>query len=165
MRLGESSHLVSERAAELSELEFALIVSGNAFNSRVARCMCAAGMPGLSVLDILTPHNVNSREREKSLSEVCLVLNVDDSRLVSYALKKLRKLGLVDGVKRGKEIHYGATREGRDIYRKYREVRESCLVETFERLGMNRDEIGDVAKTIRAMSGVYDQASRAASTL
>ena len=25
---------------------------------------------------------------------------------------------------------------------------------------MNRDEIGDVAKTIRAMSGVYDQASR-----
>ena len=78
----------SERAAELSELEFALIVSGNAFNSRVARCMCAAGMPGLSVLDILTPHNVNSREREKSLSEVCLVLNVlDDSHLVSYALK------------------------------------------------------------------------------
>ena len=42
----------------------------------------------------------------KSLSEVCLVLNVDDSHLVSYALKKLRKLGRVDGVKRGKEIHY-----------------------------------------------------------
>jgi len=85
--------------------------------------------------------------------------------VVSYALKKLRKLGLVDGVKRGKGIHYGATREGRDICRKYREVRESCLVETFERLGVNRDEIGDVAKTMRTMSGVYDQASRAANTL
>ena len=31
-RIVSSSHLVSERAAELSELEFALILSGNAFN-------------------------------------------------------------------------------------------------------------------------------------
>ena len=164
-RIVSSSHLVSERAAELSELEFALILSGNAFNRWMVRCMCAAGTPGLSVLDVLALHNVNSREWEKSLSEVCLVLNVDDSHLVSYALKKLRKLGLVDGVKRGKEIYYGGTGDGRELCRKYREVREFCLIETFERLGVSRDEIGDAAKTMRAISGVYDQASRAASTM
>ena len=64
-RIVSSSHLVSERAAELSELEFALILSGNAFNRWMVRCMRAAGMPDVSVLDILVLHNVNSREREK----------------------------------------------------------------------------------------------------
>ncbi len=48
---------------------------------------------------------------------------------------------------------------------KYREVREACLVETFQRLGVNHEEVGDVAKTLRAISGVYDQASRAASAM
>ncbi|KJE35980.1 transcriptional regulator [Thalassospira sp. HJ] len=164
-RIVSSSHLVSERAAELSELEFALILSGNAFNRWMVRCMRAAGMPDVSVLDILVLHNVNSREREKSLSEVCFVLNVEDSHLVNYSLKKLRKLGLVDGVKRGKEVHYATTAAGRDMCEKYRQVREDCLVETFQRLGVNAEEVGDVAKTLRAISGVYDQASRAASSI
>ena len=164
-RIVSSSHLVSERAAELSELEFALILSGNAFNRWMVRCMRAAGMPDVSVLDILVLHNVNSREREKSLSEVCFVLNVEDSHLVNYSLKKLRKLGLVDGIKRGKEVHYSTTKDGRAMCEKYREVREACLVETFQRLGVNHEEVGDVAKTLRAISGVYDQASRAASSI
>tara|TARA_R110001583_G_scaffold17679_2_gene71312 strand:- start:98225 stop:98734 length:510 start_codon:yes stop_codon:yes gene_type:complete len=160
-----SSHLVSDRAAELSELEFALILSGNAFNRWVVRCMRAAGMSDLSILDILVLHNVNSREREKSLSEVCFILNVEDSHLVNYALKKLRKLGFVDGIKRGKEVHYATSKEGRELCQRYREVREACLIETFERLGVNRAEVGDVAKTLRAISGVYDQASRSASAM
>ena len=122
-------------------------------------------MPDVSVLDILVLHNVNSREREKSLSEVCFVLNVEDSHLVNYSLKKLRKLGLVEGVKRGKEVHYATTADGRDMCEKYRQVREDCLVETFQRLGVNSEEVGDVAKTLRAISGVYDQASRAASSI
>ncbi|OSQ49715.1 transcriptional regulator [Thalassospira alkalitolerans] len=164
-RIVSSSHLVSDRAVELSELEFALILSGNAFNRWVVRCMRAAGMPDLSVLDILVLHNVNSREREKSLSEVCFVLNVEDSHLVNYALKKLRKLGLVDGAKRGKEVLYSTSVEGREMCQKYRDVREACLIETFERLGVSLDEVGDVAKTLRALSGVYDQASRAASSM
>lgn len=164
-RIVSSSHLVSERAAELSELEFALILSGNAFNRWMVRCMHAAGMPDLSVLDILVLHNVNSREREKSLSEICFVLNVEDSHLVNYSLKKLRKIGLVDGNKRGKEVHYSTTEDGRAMCAKYREVREACLIETFQRLGVNSEELGDVAKTLRAISGVYDQASRAASAM
>jgi predicted MarR family transcription regulator len=38
-RIVSSRHLVSERCAELSELEYALIMTSNAFNKWMVRCM------------------------------------------------------------------------------------------------------------------------------
>ena len=40
-----SSHLVSAKSVELSELEFGLIVAWNAFSRWAVRCMAAAGCP------------------------------------------------------------------------------------------------------------------------
>ena len=45
-----SSHLVSERAAELSQFEYGLIMASNAFNRWTVRCMAAAGRYRLAVL-------------------------------------------------------------------------------------------------------------------
>ena len=42
-----SSHLVSEKAVELSEFEFGLIIANNAFERWMTRCMAAAGVPDL----------------------------------------------------------------------------------------------------------------------
>ena len=52
-----SSHLVSPRSVELSELEFGLIVAWNAFSRWAVRCMAAAGCPDLTVTDVLLLHH------------------------------------------------------------------------------------------------------------
>ena len=88
-----SAHLVSERAVELSEFEFGLILAHNAFARWIQRCMAAAGHPDLGFLEVLALHAVNHREREKRLSDLCFVLDIEDTHLVNYALKKLMKLG------------------------------------------------------------------------
>ena len=49
-RIVSSRHLVSERCAELSELEYALIMTSNAFNKWMVRCMTAAGEPDMGAL-------------------------------------------------------------------------------------------------------------------
>ncbi len=49
-RIVSSRHLVSERCAELSELEYALIMTSNAFNKWMVRCMAAAGEPDMAHL-------------------------------------------------------------------------------------------------------------------
>ena len=49
-RIVSSRHLVSERCAELSELEYALIMTSNAFNKWMVRCMTAAGEPDMGPL-------------------------------------------------------------------------------------------------------------------
>ena len=165
-----SAHLVSERAAELSEFEFGLIIASHAFDRWVVRCMAAAGQEDLARLDGLVLHTVNHRARDKKLADICFVLNVEDAHTVSYALKKLARLDLVEGTRRGKEIHYSTTAKGRDTCERYRQVREDCLVTALKVFAGQRDgevnrQIGDLAEVLRALSGIYEQASRAATSL
>ena len=60
-RIVSSSHLVSEKAAELSEVEYGLIVASHAFGMWVVKAMAAALAEleltaDLGVLDILCLH-------------------------------------------------------------------------------------------------------------
>jgi len=164
-RIVSSAHLVSDRAAELSEFEFGLIVAYHAFSRWMIRCMAAAGYPDLNALDVLTLHSVNHRNREKRLADVCFSLNVEDTHTVSYSLKKLEGLDLVNRTRRGKEAWFSTTEAGAEVCAKYRAVREDCLVETFLALGMDTTAIGELAGQLRAMSGLYGQAARAATVL
>lgn len=158
-----SSHLVSPRSQETSELEFGLIIAWNAFSRWAIRCMAAAGVPDLTITDVLILHHVNHRARNKKLADICFVLNYEDTHVVAYSLKKLVSAGLVHAEKVGKEVLYAPTPEGEAAIARYREVREQCLIGN---LGAElNDNIGDVARTLRTMSGQYDQAARAATSL
>ncbi|WP_026986407.1 winged helix DNA-binding protein [Fodinicurvata fenggangensis] len=161
-----SSHLVSEQAAELSEFEFGLIIAWNAFGRWVARCMAAAGMPDLSTLDILVLHSVFHRTRGKRLADICFVLNIEETHTVNYALKKLTRLGLVQRHRKGKDVLFEATEDGEACIRKYREVREACLVSTSASMGgADHRDLEKLAKNLRLLSGLYDQAARSATSL
>ena len=174
-RIVSSSHLVSERAAELSEVEYGLIVAWNAFGKWMVKAMATAvaeagisvsGGTDLNVLDILCLHSVNHRARPKKLADICFKLNVDDSHTVNYALKKLIKAGLVSSKKHGKEVLYATTDVGIDLCLRYRAVRESCLVDGFIPFdGGSGAELGEVARQLRLLSGLYDQAARSATNL
>ncbi len=160
-----SAHLVSDESAELSEFEFGMIIASHAFDRWIVRCMSAAGWSDLGPLDVLVLHSVNHRERAKKIADICLVLNIEDTHTVSYSLKKLVKLGLVAGRRKGKEIFYATTDQGREACARYREIREDCLIRSLNALGdVNRD-IGDLASLLRGLSGLYDQAARSAASL
>lgn len=161
-----SAHLASGKAAEMSQLEYALINAGNAFERWMVHCMAAAGAPDLSALDVLVLHHTNHRDREKTLAGICLVLNIEDSHLVNYSLKKLRRLELVNSRRRGKESAYRTSAKGQALCTRYAEIRESCLIDTLTALGgPSMEEITKAAIQLRALSGVYDQAARSASSL
>lgn len=160
-----SSEHLSHRAMEQSEFEFGLIIASHAFNRWMVRCMTATGYPELGPLDVLVVHSVNHRERAKRLADICLVLNVEDSHTVTYALKKLAKLELVTSEKHGKETFFRTTDRGREACQRYAEIREDCLVESLSSLGIEGEEMSRLAGMLRAMSGLYDQAARAAASL
>jgi predicted MarR family transcription regulator len=161
-RIVTSQHLVSPRCPELSEVEFGLAIVGNAYQRWMVRCMASAGHPELAALDVLVLHHVNSQQQEKKLADVCFVLNVEDTHVVSYALKKLVGLGLLEGTKRGKEVFFRTTPAGRDACERYRRVREACLIPGFAGSPDENARLGDLAALLRTLSGRYDQAARAA---
>jgi len=158
-----SSHLVSPLAVELSEFEFGLIVAWNAFARWAVRCMAAAGCPDLTITDVLLLHHLCHRARNKKLADICFVLNYEDTHVVAYSLKKLVAGGLAQGDKLGKEVFYSPTPQGEAFVQQYRSVREDCLVRSLD-TERNAD-IGELARLLRTMSGMYDQAARAASSL
>ena len=158
-----SSHLVSPRSVELSEFEFGLIVAWNAFSRWAMRCMAAAGCPDLTITDVLVLHHINHRARNKKLADICFVLNYEDTHVVAYSLKKLLAAGLAQGEKVGKEVFYSPTPAGEAAVQKYREVRETCLMDNLD--AERNPDIGEMARLLRTMSGLYDQAARAATSL
>ena len=135
-KIVSSRHLATTGGWQLSEFEFGLIVAYNGFSRWVNRCMAASGYPALGTLE--------------------------DAHTVNYAIKKLVKQGLVSGEKSGKEMLYSTTEEGVDLCNKYCDTREQCLIES---LNADGDELREIAATLRTLSGVYDQAARAASSL
>ena len=160
-----SAHLISEKSAELSELEYGLIIANNAFQRWILRCMSASGMPDLNPTDILVLHNVNHRGRPKKVADICFNLNIEDTHTATYALRKLSKLNLIENRKQGKENFFSATKKGVKLCLRYKEIREDCLVNALDALGASNKEIGDLAMVLRSLSGLYDQAARAAASL
>ncbi|CAG2146383.1 hypothetical protein D3C87_1401480 [compost metagenome] len=160
-----SSHLVSVRSPELSEFEFGLNTAYNAYSRWVVRCMGAAGVRDLTFLDVLVLHHVNHRGRAKRLADICFVLNVEDTHLVTYALKKLAGLGLVAGERVGKEATYATTQAGAEACARYREIREQCLTSNFTEGSEENVEIGELARLLRVLTGLYEQAARSATSL
>ena len=164
-RIVSSEHLVSEKCPELSELEFGLIIASNAFGRWMTRCMAGAGVKDMTETEILVVHHVNHRGREKKLADICFVLNIEDTHVVSYALKKLANLGLVSGERRGKEVFWSTTEAGRELCERYRQVREACLMPGFSGAEEENLRIGDMGRLLRTLSGRYDQGARAASSI
>lgn len=160
-----SAHLAAGQLPALSEFEFGLILASHAFHRWMVRCAAAAGAPGLSPLEVLILHTVNHRDRAKRLADVALVLNVEDTHLVTYAVKKLESAGLVEGERVGKEKAVRVTAEGAAVCQRYRDIREGLLVQGVVAMGTDPAELSTIAAEMRALSGLYDQAARAAASL
>ena len=160
-----SKHLAESDGWQLSELEYGLFIAFNAFSRWMEKCMDATGIEDLGPLDIMVLHNVNSQEREKRLTDICFILNIEDQHTVNYALKKLVKSGLVSSEKRGKEAFYKTTDLGINACDEYRSVREQCLLSSLKVIDKNPGELRMAATILRGISGIYDQAARSAASL
>lgn len=164
-RILSSAHLANGPLPALSELEFGLIVAGNAFGRWVVRCMSAAGEAELTLNDILLLHHVHHRDRKKKLADLCFTLNYEDTHVVSYALKKMVGMDLLASERIGKEVFYSTTARGAALIARYQQVRDRCLLPSVQGEVIDGAQLAQVAQTLRTLSGLYDQAARGAASL
>ncbi|MDZ5698149.1 MULTISPECIES: winged helix DNA-binding protein [Phyllobacteriaceae] len=160
-----AEHLAAGAMPALSEIEFAMTLMHHSFQRWMVRCMTAAGVPGLQPVAVHLLHAVAHRGRAKTLSELCMMFNIEDTHVVTYAVKKLAALGLVKSSRRGKEKTIEATEKGLEACRRYHQVREALLVDSIKRLKLDEEALSNIAATMRTISGQYDQAARSAAIL
>ena len=163
-RVVSSAHLVSDKSPELSEFEFGLIIATHAFQRWMIRCMAAAGVKDMTSVDVMVLHHINHRHAEKRLADICFVLNIEDTHVVSYSIKKLLGMQLLNSTKRGKEVFLSTSETGVALCERYREVRETCLLQGFSGKDEENRQLGELANLLRTLSGRYDQAARAATS-
>jgi predicted MarR family transcription regulator len=152
----------SESSRALSALEYTFMTLMFGFSRWAEACMDAANVDGLSALDIFVLHAVNHRARGRRLSEICTVMNVGDSYLIAYSLKKLLAAGLIVADRSGRERHYSTTEQGDRACVEYRRIREEHLVTPFFSDPGTPEDIGRVTKFLSRIIADYDQAGRAA---
>jgi predicted MarR family transcription regulator len=67
--------------------------------------------------------------------------------------------------RRGKEVLFSTSAAGQEHIERYRQVREACLVAALAKDGSENARLGELAAFLRFLSGMYDQAARAATSL
>lgn len=160
-----AAHLAQSSIPALSEVEFAQTMCVNAFQRWMVNCAAAAGVPGMTPLEVQVMHLVHHRDRPKTQAQICLLLNIEDTHLVSYAIKKLTAQGLVQSFRRGKEKAVVATPTGATFCSRYAGVREALLLANCHDLGFTPEDMSAMARLMRVLSGAYDQGARAAASL
>lgn len=160
-----SLHLALGRSAELSEFEFGLIIASNAFNRWAVRCIAASGMKDMTITDVLVLHLVNDQARERKLADVAFMLNIEDTHIVNYSLKKLQTAGLIHAQRRGKEVLYSTSDQGQALCLRFLQIRNQVLVSGLVHDRPHSFELPELAQFLRVLSGMYDQAARAATSI
>ena len=121
--------------------------------------MAAAGCAELTITDVLVLHHICHRARNKKLGDICFVLNVEDTHVVALLAEEAarRRAGAGREGRQGSLLQPDPGRRGGGG--KYREVREACLIANLD--AERNADIGELARLLRTMSGLYDQAARA----
>ncbi|HWT61522.1 MAG TPA: winged helix DNA-binding protein [Ochrobactrum sp.] len=160
-----SAHLAEGGSPGMSEVEYGLILASHAFSRWMVRCMAAAGLPGLSPIEVLILHSIRHRGREKKLADICLVLDIEDKQIATYAIRKLEKAGLLTTGKASKEKTVKITEKGAEACARYAQIRERLLVDSTANARPSEETLSEVAALLRFMSGAFNQATRSAITL
>ncbi|AWM29621.1 winged helix DNA-binding protein [Sinorhizobium fredii] len=160
-----SAHLAEGGSQGLSEVEYGLILASHAFHRWMVRCMAAAGVPGLTPMEIMVLHTIRHRDRGKKLSDICLVLDIEDTHVATYAIRKLEAAGLVTTGRQGKEKTVRITPNGAEACGRYAQIRERLLVASTAKARPSEETLSEIAAVLRFLSGAYEQSARAATTL
>jgi len=144
---------------DLSQLEMSLTVLWNSAKRWLSK---RSSVNGLSDLDVFLMHLLAYRNAALRASDLAFALAIDDMHLVSYSLKKLTKMGLITSAKAGKEVVYRAAPAAVEHRNAFLEDRARYVEPAIADLMASGMDLKALTRALRALSGVYEQAARAA---
>lgn len=148
----------------LTELEFSLFRSFEAFSRWQSECLATVTGEAMSGTDNAILHMVRMRARPKSIKEIAMLLNRDDMPNLQYSVRKLLNNDLIakaGSSNQRKSARYVVTDKGIQVTDDFADIRRRVLVEFLEH---RHDDLNTAGRTLELMAGIYDQAARIAAT-
>ena len=150
---------------KLSELELTLTVLWNSVRRWMSQRSNTSAVNGLSDLDVFLLHLLVYREKSLRAVDLAFALSVDDMHLVLYSLKKLVKLDFIKSSRIGKEVFYTAADLGSKHYSDFLKDRRMFLEPMIAKGLSMQFDFEALNAALRGLSGVYEQAARAAASV
>jgi len=150
---------------DLTEIEFAILRSNEAFGRWQAECLANVCDFSASGAESVLLHLIRMNERPKTIKDLAQLANRTDIPNLQYSLRKLIKGGLV--VRRGSGrtgVTYSVTPTGRKITDDYAEVRKVLLVAAIRSFPELPRRLAAATQTVEILTVLYEQAARDAAT-
>jgi predicted MarR family transcription regulator len=142
--------------------EQSLQVVKNSFEQWVRRCGARSGLAGFASIEIEVLHIIARASDPRKTADICFVMNVEETHIVTYAVKKLVKAGLVKSTRSGKDAFFSITKEGGARVLAFAEVKRALLVDAMEKFTEQETSMEDLAEKMRRLAAIYEQAARRA---
>jgi predicted MarR family transcription regulator len=107
-------------------------------------------------------HIIGRASDPRKTADICFVMNVEDTHIVTYAVKKLVKAGLVKSIRSGKDAFFTITEAGGEKMMAFAEVKRKLLVDAMEKFAEQETSMEDLAEKMRRLAAIYEQAARRA---
>lgn len=148
----------------ITRFEQSLQVVKNSFEQWVRRCGARAGLAGFASVEIEVLHIIGRAKEPRRIADICFVLNIEDTHIITYAVRKLRKAELVQSNRSGKDAFFSITPEGGERMLAYADIKRQLLLDASGRFSEQEMDLEELAEKMQLLSALYEQAARRAET-
>jgi predicted MarR family transcription regulator len=149
----------------VTDLEYAILRVFEAFGRWQSECLTAVSGARITGPENVLLHVIGMKGRAKTIHDVMLLTNRQDTSNIQYGLRKLVKLGFVkkQGVARV-GIFYRTTEKGDKICRDYANLRKKLLLRAAKELPNFETQSRRCAAHLEAVEKIYTIVTREAAT-
>lgn len=150
---------------DVTEVEYALMRSYEAFGRWQAECLATVIEFSATGAENALLHVIRMNDRPKTIHDLAHMTNREDIPNIQYSLRKLIKGGFVKRTGSGRTgVTYEVTPVGHRVTERYADVRSVLLIDALTRMPDLAAKLSDAAHTLELVTGIYEQAARAAAT-
>ena len=150
---------------DVTEVEYALMRSYEAFGRWQAECLATVIEFSATGAENALLHVIRMNDRPKTIHDLAHMTNREDIPNIQYSLRKLIKGGFVKRTGSGRTgVTYEVTPLGHRVTERYADIRSVLLIDAVTRVPDLAAKLADAAHTLELVTGIYEQAARAAAT-
>lgn len=149
----------------MADLEYAILRVFEAFGRWQSECLAAVSGATITGPENILLHVIAMKGRAKTIRDIELLTNRNDTANIQYGLRKLIKLGFIEKQGSGRVgVYYRCTPQGVTVCRTYADLRKKLLLKSVKALPKFETEAARCSTHLEAIEKIYTVASREAAT-
>jgi predicted MarR family transcription regulator len=149
----------------MTDLEYAILRVFEAFGRWQSECLAAVSGASITGPENVLLHVVAMKGRAKTIHDVMLLTNRQDTPNVQYGLRKLMKLGFIK--KRGSAragVFYQTTEKGEKVCKDYADLRKKLLLRAAKNVSKFESTSKKCCSHLETLEKIYTIVGREAAT-